>query len=328
MMPRTLWCVMLALAAINAVSAQQAPNPAPFIVPAWAFPTISPEIASKPPFDSVLRLRLPRSANAFTLAQLKNFYMAADWYPGAHPTMPEIVAHGRKPGPFACGYCHLADGQGRSENATLAGLPVEYFERQVADMRAGTRRSALEGWGPSANMSLAARSVTDSEVGIAARYFASLRATKRYTVIERARIPATYEAGGLYSVRSGADSQPIGARIIEITRDLHRHELRDPSETFIAYVPPGSIARGRRIATMSSTIPPTSCVTCHGPALRGVGVIPPLAGRSPSYILRQLVGFRTGSRSASTSVPMQSVVAALDLDDMIAVAAYAGSLRP
>jgi cytochrome c553 len=301
----------------------------PFTVPAWAYPASSPEIAPpKPPLDSVVRLHLPHSTKTFTLAQVKDLFAPPDWYPGTHPRMPDIVARGRKPTTFACGYCHLPDGQGRSENATLAGLPAEYFARQVADMRAGTRHSAVDDWGPSVRMRDVARSVTDAEVEEAARYFASMRAKPRYKVVERASIPLTYEAGGLYSARGGAETEPIGTRIIEITESLERHEMRDATAKFIAFVPPGSLVRGRALATPASAKLATSCASCHGPALRGVGVIPPLAGRSPSYILRQLVAFKTGARAASTSASMQKVVSTLDLDDMIAAAAYAGSLRP
>ena len=120
----------------------------------------------------------------------------------------------------------------------------------------------------------------------------------------------------------------MGRRIIEITESAERHELRDAAAAFIAYVPPGSIAAGKRIATTLGGAPVRACVTCHGPRLLGVGAVPPIAGRSPSYLFRQLLNFRNGARAASTSAPMQVVAGAMSLDDMIAVTAYAGSLRP
>ena len=46
--------------------------------------------------------------------------------------MPEIVARGRKPGTFACGFCHRADGPGGPENASLAGLSAAYIKQQMA----------------------------------------------------------------------------------------------------------------------------------------------------------------------------------------------------
>lgn len=325
---RALLCASFVVGGSSTVAAQQAQAAATFDIPVWAFPGISPELVTRPPYDSVVALHVPRSTRTFTLAQVKDFFGPPDWHPTAHPPAPDIVSRGRRPAAFACGFCHLQDGQGRSENATLAGLPAEYITRQTADIRSGARKSALDGWGPSANMTNVAKAVTDSEVEIAARYFASMKAKARYRVVERAHVPLLSEAGGLYVAKSGRDTQALGSRIIEMTTDLRRHELRDAAETFISYVPPGSVARGRKLATKPERTPATSCVSCHGPALRGVGVIPPLAGRSPAYILRQLVAFRTGARASSTSAPMQPVVAKLDIDDMIAVAAYAGSLHP
>jgi hypothetical protein len=41
-----------------------------------------------------------------------------------------------------------------------------------------------------------------------------------------------------------------------------------------------------------------------------------------------MLAFKTGARTAPGGAPMQPVVAYLGLDDMIAAAAYAGSLEP
>jgi Cytochrome c553 len=53
--------------------------------------------------------------------------------------LPDIVANGRKPGVFACGYCHRATGPGGPENADLAGLPKSYIIQQMADYKSGAR---------------------------------------------------------------------------------------------------------------------------------------------------------------------------------------------
>ena len=294
----------------------------------WAFPGTSRDLPSaRAPFDSVTPIHLPHSTQSFTMAQAKNVNAPPDWYPHSHPPMPPSVAQGQRGRVWACGYCHLPDGQGRSENAVLSGLPAAYMERQVAAIRAGTRRGALVTFSASVRMHEVADSATVREVREAARYFSRIRARPRFAVVERATIPATYEANGLYAIRAGADSQPLGQRIIEVTDDLVRHELRDANATFTAYVPVGSVAAGRRIARGKATAI-TTCTTCHGPALRGLALAPPIAGRSPSYLFRQLVGFRTGARGGDASAAMQKVVAGLSVDDMIAVAAYAGSLRP
>ncbi|MEO8335889.1 MAG: c-type cytochrome [bacterium] len=326
--PRTLcFAVSLTLLAASAAAAQAVPAETTFTVPTWAFPNIAPTLVAKPPFDSVAAIRVPRSAKTYTLAQVKNTFGPPDWHPASHPPAPDVVTLGKRPAQWACGYCHLPDGQGRSENATLAGLPVDYFTQQMEDIRSGARQSALKGWGPSQNMTNTARHISDEEIATAARYFAGLRATPRYTVVERTRVPRTLEAGGLYAPNPAGGTEPLGARIIDVTTDLRRHEMRDAAETFVVYVPVGSIARGRTLATSTAT-PTTSCVACHGPALRGIGNVPPLAGRSPAYILRQLIAFRTGARFGATSDPMVGIVANLTLDDMIAAAAYAGSLKP
>jgi cytochrome c553 len=37
------------------------------------------------------------------------------------------------------------------------------------------------------------------------------------------------------------------------------------------------------------------CGMCHGPDWRGLGPIPGIAGRSPSYLARQLYDFQRGA---------------------------------
>ena len=62
--------------------------------------------------------------------------------------------------------------------------------------------------------------------------------------------------------------------------------------------------------------------------MKGLGPIPGLAGRSPSYVVRQLYDFKTGARAGAWSGLMTPVVDQLSVDDMIAVAAYVASLSP
>jgi len=64
----------------------------------------------------------------------------------------------------------------------------------------------------------------------------------------------------------------------------------------------------------------------HRTELKGVGPIPGLAGRSPSYLVRQLYDFQHGTRVGPRSTQMASNVTKLALDDMVALAAYAASL--
>jgi cytochrome c553 len=56
--------------------------------------------------------------------------------------------------------------------------------------------------------------------------------------------------------------------------------------------------------------------------------VPPLRGRSPSYIARQLIDFKQGTRSGVWSPLMGPVVANLSADDILNLAAYLASLTP
>lgn len=299
----------------------------PFDIPSWAFPGTSPYAPGRPR-DLTVVAHIPGSSRAFTLAQVNDALNPPDWFPDSHPAAPDVVIHGRKDVKYGCGLCHLPNGQGRSENATIVGLKPEYFLRQIADLRSGARKPAAADWPSSSRMIDVVKKITDDEARAAAEYFGSMKAQERYRVVESVKMPATYEAGGLLARKAGADSVPLAGRLMEVSNGIERHELRDPNETFTTYVPVGSIARGRRIALNANLAAATRCATCHGADLRGTDVAPPLAGRSPAYILRQLIGFRTGARATSTSLPMQIVTAGLRIEDMTAVAAYAGSRKP
>jgi cytochrome c553 len=318
-----------ALLAWAAVMSEAALAQGGFVVPDWAYPINPPVTDTPPPLDDRTLLHVPDSRAAFTRAQVKDLFAAPDWHPDTHPPMPDVVARGRKPSVYACGYCHLPDGTGRPENASLAGLPAEYITAQVAAFRSGTRRSASQRvYLPADLMRTTAESATDPELQAAAAYFSGLRMARRVRVIEVDRVPAMRVAGWLYVPVEGGGPELLGQRIIEVPIDPERHELRDSQSGFLAYVPPGSITRGERIASTGGANLPATCATCHGAGLRGVGLVPPIAGRSPTYMLRQLVAFRTGARSTEAGRPMQQVVEQLDVNDMIAVAAYVGSLEP
>jgi cytochrome c553 len=319
----------LAAAPLSAqpVRKDASPHAAPVELPAWLVPR-GP--SKPPPFDSVTPVRVPGSRVTFTERQAHDRFAAPDWFPDAHPAMPPIVARGRSPAVMACGYCHLPDGAGRPENASLAGLPVAYFVQQMAAFRDRTRESP---WGapagsPFVNMRLAADSITPAEIDEAARYFASVKPRRRARVVEAANIPRVRAANGLYFLDPAGGTEPLGVRLLEVATDAERHELHDGGVEYVAYVPPRSVARGRVLATRGVPGVVASCTSCHGPQLRGVGLVPVIAGRSPSYLLRQLVSFAAGARTTPADSAMRRVAATLTLGDMIAAAAYAGSLRP
>ncbi|MDB5396070.1 MAG: cytochrome [Rhodospirillales bacterium] len=72
----------------------------------------------------------------------------------------------------------------------------------------------------------------------------------------------------------------------------------------------------------------TPCGVCHGVDLKGLGPLPPLAGRSPSYIVRQLYDFQHGARAGTWSPLMQAVVRDLKPEDLVDIAAYTASQHP
>lgn len=243
--------------------------------------------------------------------------------------MPDIVAKGRKPAVYACGFCHTPGGQGRPENASLAGLPVAYIIQQVADFKTGARRSASpDSYLPTDLMIEVSKHADDAEVATAAEYFSQQRPMTRVRVVERDRVPRSKIVGYVYAAVPGAGEEPIGNRLLEFSPDPERHEKRDDKMQYIAYVPRGSVARGRLIASTGKDGPAVACVSCHGNRLQGTGVIPRIAGRSPTYLLRQLVAFQTGARSGAGGQPMKAVALTLQITDMIDVAAYAASLQP
>ena len=65
---------------------------------------------------------------------------------------------------------------------------------------------------------------------------------------------------------------------------------------------------------------------CHGADLLGLGDAPPIAGRSPSYLVRQLYDFKTGARDDMRAVLMKPVVARLTPAQMTDIAAYVAAL--
>lgn len=292
----------------------------------WAYPVSPPAAPTR--FDTVRQLTIPNGATSFTEAGLKDLFETVDWRPGDHPPMPQVVAHGRKPDVMACGYCHLPTGDGRPENAPLAGLPRDYIVEQMRAMRSGERRSSIRGRAPTENMEKLARATSDEEIAAAADYFSALPHHSHIRVVESDRVPRTLTKGWLYSRDPAGGSEAIGARIIEMPDDFQRFERRDPAIGYVAYAPRGSIARGAALARDWGGSGREACASCHGNGLHGAGNIPPLAGRSPTYIVRQLADFRSGARRGAAAAAMEPVVAAMTNEDMIALAAFIASRRP
>jgi cytochrome c553 len=261
------------------------------------------------------------------LTQIRDLYVVPDWHPGDQPPLPGVVGRGRNPGMFACGYCHYPNGQGRPENSSLAGLSAGYIAQQMADYKNGLRKSSDPTMRPPALMVANAKSATDDDVKISAEYFASVRYKPWIRVVETDTVPKTHVAGSMLVALEGAGMEPIGQRIIEVAEDVARTTLRDPRSGFVAYVPVGSIKRGEALVITGGRGKTTVCGTCHGQDLKGLGDVP-LAGRSPSYAVRQLYDFQSGARAGLLSLQMKETVTKLTIEDMVAIAAYTASLTP
>jgi cytochrome c553 len=304
---------------------------------AWGFNTApSTDVSSAPPPaprpDTTILLHVEGSKASFTRAQVIDSYGPADWFPDDHPPMPDIVAHGRKtaaPPITACALCHLPNGNGRPENANLTGFTYDYILQQLQDFRAGARRTSDPRKTNTGLMSGFARSMTDEEMRTAATYFAALPAKPSSKVVESKMVPRTRSSGGLFiAIKGDKSTEPLGNRIVEGPMDEEQTEtLRNPRIRFIAYVPPGSLAKGE-ILVRTGNGKVTPCTACHGTDLRGLGPVPRLAGNSPSYLVRQLYDMQSGHRAGKWTPLMGPVVAGLNAEDMLAAAAYLGSLRP
>ena len=293
--------------------------------PSWAYSIGSPAVPGGTVFS------LPGSDRSFTFDEIRNVFGPADWYPGDHPTMPDVVANGRFPRVWACALCHYPNGQGRPENAGIAGLPRDYFVQTLYDFRNGLRASAQPRKFNTSTMVTMAQGMTDEEIQAAADYYSSMPWRQYYRVVESDEVPTTRIVLGMYVPHEGeqAGIEPLGLRIVEVPEEPHRTEmLRDPRTGFIAYVPYGSVERGEDLVTTGGAGKTIQCAICHGADLNGLGLIPGLAGRSPSYAVRQMYDIREGARIGVSSALMQPTVANLTVADMIDIAAYLASVAP
>jgi cytochrome c553 len=315
----------------NAPAVTNAPG-----IPGWAYPVA----AGVPgPKDDGTVFHVPNSTVGMTLTQARNASDVPDWHPDEHPAMPDVVRRGRiAEGVRACGYCHYPNGLGRPENASIAGLPTEYFIQQVNDFKNGLRKTSEPNMRPPQLMIDTAKKATDADIRTAAEYFGSLKLKPWIKVVESKTAPRTQILGGMLVPLEDKSTEPIGNRIVEVPVDAHLTELlRDSQSPFVAYVPVGSIAKGEALVTTGGARlaggkivagNTAACGTCHGPDLTGYADMPPIAGRSPSYLVRQMLDFQKGNRNGPGAKLMKPVVANLTMQDMVAIAAYVSSRSP
>jgi cytochrome c553 len=296
-------------------------NPAP-APPRGGAPAAAPAAAPAP---DTTQHKLAGSNLSFTAAQIRDGYGPADWFPGDHPAMPDIVAKGKRDQQvIACSLCHYPNGKGRPENASVSGLPYDYFVQTMLDFKNDKRKSSDARKANTNRMIAFAKAMTDDEIKATAAYFSSIKWSPWIRVVETDTVPKTRIAGGMFLVLEGADAgkEPIGQRIIETPEKTEETEvLRNPRSGFIAYVPPGSVKKGEALARTGQ------CTLCHGASLEGLGPVPGIAGRSPSYMVRQLFDMQSGARKGVWADLMKPVVEKLSAEDMLNLAAYSAS-RP
>jgi len=313
-----LVCALAPLLGARELNAQEALT-VPSGLPDWAFniPDKVQPSAVRP--EGIVRA--PGSAKEYEWAKVAGNANPPDWFPDEHPTAPRSVTGGAGIR-FACGSCHLMSGQGHPEAADIAGMPPEYLIRQMAYYKAGTRKD-------DARMGPIAKATSDEDVRQAAEYFAALKPAVWVKVIEAATPPKTFiaTAGRHRQLHPDGGTEPIGRRILEIPADPFRTEIRDPHSGFIAYVPPGSVRKGEALVTPGGG-KTLACGACHGADLKGLGPVPGIAGRSPSYLVRQMYDMQAGVRKGVWTPLMTNVVSQLSEDDMLAIAAYSASLKP
>lgn len=287
--------------------------------PTWAFQRTEPDAPE--PGDQAGPVRIPGSTRAFTREEIGDTLNPPDWFPEENAPKPDIVLHGHGDA-LACGLCHLMSGSGHPESADLAGLPVSYILRQLGDFRSGVRKDI-------SRMNAITAELSEDEMQEAAEWFSGLTPQPWNRVVETDTVSRTYVGEGrMRFAYEGGATEPIGNRVITLPEDPGRARSRDPKSGFIAYVPTGSLARGEDLVRNGGNGRTVQCAICHGDDLMGLADIPRLAGVHSIYLARQLLLFQSGERDGLGAELMQKPVADLSDADIVAIAAYLGSLEP
>ena len=293
------------------------PSP-PAREPAWAFPIQAGTLPAEPPGPKTV----PGSSRKYTTQEIDDLLNPPDWFPDEHRPAPPIVQKGHGAA-LACGSCHLMSGTGHPESGDVSGFTAAYLIQQLEDFKSGARKDY-------ARMNGIAKEMSDDEIKQASEWFASLPRQRWVRVVEAAMVPKTFVGQGRmrFLDPKAAGMEPIGKRIITLPEDQERARLRDPKSGFVAYVPPGSIAKGRSLVESGGGGKSVACAICHGEGMKGLANVPRLAGVHPIYIARQLYLFKEGGRNGPDAPLMKRPVAKLTDDDILNVSAYLGSLAP
>ena len=317
---RRLGCaVVVAWFAALSLGAQQ-PPPAqgqPEGPRGWVFPAINGAVPAEEPGPK----GMAGSSKSYTPQQIDDLSNPPDWFPDEHAPAPPVVQKGHG-AVLACGACHLMSGEGHPESAGLTGFTADYVVQQMADFKSGVRKDA-------ARMNGIAKEMTDEEIRQASEWFATFKPRVWTKVMEANTVPKTFVGQGrMRFAQPGGATEPIGGRIVTLPEDQPKARMRDPHSGFVAYVPTGSVAKGKALAETGGGGKTIACSICHGDNLKGLGNVPRLAGLHPIYIARQLYLFKEGTRNGPDAQLMKKPAARLTDEDIVNLSAYLASLAP
>ena len=300
---------------------QMAVPPAQF---AWAYP-MNPANLKRPDPNATFTATGADPSIKLNMRQIGDSFGPPDWFPKEHGPLPQIVGHGREPHVVACTLCHLPNGNGHPESASISGLTQDYIIAQMHAFRDGERTNIR-----APAMIEMALDINDKELREAAQYFAHIpKAQQKWIrVVETSRAPASHVgAGGARFFDKGAKTIPVPPDMIYEVAESEEVELRNAHVGFVDYVPMGSLAKGRIVA-MGNRGQMRTCGSCHGDDYRGHEDVPRIAGRSAYYLIRQLADMRSGVRKGAALGKMKEIVGKLSDADIINVAAYMASRFP
>jgi len=273
------------------------------------------------------------SDQQFTRLDFRSHTSYPEWFPNDYPQpMPSVNMVGSESlgnTARACSLCHLANGKGRPENAPPGGQPAAYTIQQLNDMRNDLRNTSDPRKSNTHTMIRLTKEMTEDEMLESAEYFSAIPWTPWMRVIETDLVPEMELHTNDMFITVGTDhTVPIAGRIIETPEsELNANYLRDSRSGWNVYVPVGSLAKGEELVTTGGG-KTVSCGVCHGPDLMGLGSMPGIAGRSPSYMMRQLWDMRQGTRKGPQAALMMPVIENLTVEDMTNIVAYLASLMP
>ena len=260
-------------------------------LPEWAYPVNPPPT----PLNDTVQKHLAGSDRTYTQTQIDDGFNPPDWYPQDHPPMPDVVAHGRKAANArACALCHLTSGGGHPESALIAGLPVGYIMRQMAEFKNGARTGAR-----AVAMIPIAQGLNEEDFKVAAEYFASLKAPSWYKVVETATVAKSYLGNGAmrFPVENGG-TEPLGNRIIELPQDDESAvESRNPRIGFFVALlcRPAASRMARPSSPPAPTARPSCARSATAPTSKASAMSRPSLGARPSI--------STASSMTSRSAP-------------------------